>query len=165
VAGVLPDCDEAFAAIRDMRDAYQRGGAGPAMVRFISLVSYDGEIPADFADQSFPDPATFGMPGEDDGSRNDALFAQNLMTCTHYEPDFAALEAAKDRLVIARGEASGATLAARAADAIADRLGTSAAVFPGDHGGFLGGEYGQTGKPDEFAARLREVLAPQPVTV
>jgi hypothetical protein len=31
--------------------------------------------------------------------------------------------------------------------------------FPSDHGGFLGGEYGQTGKPDTFAAKLREVLA------
>jgi hypothetical protein len=39
------------------------------------------------------------------------------------------------------------------------RLGVEAIRFPGDHGGFLGGEYGQTGKPDEFAARLRDVLA------
>ena len=31
-------------------------------------------------------------------------------------------------------------------------------MFPSDHGGFLGGEYGQTGDPDAFAARLREVL-------
>jgi hypothetical protein len=32
-------------------------------------------------------------------------------------------------------------------------------TFPGDHGGFLGDEYGQSGVPDEFAARLRDVLA------
>ena len=32
-------------------------------------------------------------------------------------------------------------------------------TFPSDHGGFLGGEYGQTGEPDAFAAKLREVLA------
>jgi pimeloyl-ACP methyl ester carboxylesterase len=165
VAGVLPDREEAFAAIRDMRDSYQRNGSGPAMVRFITLVSYDGEIPADFADQQFPDPAMFGMPGEDDGSRNDPLFAQNLITCTHYEPAFDALKAASGRLVIARGEESGSTLAARAADAIAERLGTTAVAFPSDHGGFMAGEYGQTGKPDEFAAKLREVLAAQPVGV
>ena len=36
--------------------------------------------------------------------------------------------------------------------------GTTPVIFPSDHGGFLGGEYGQTGKPDEFAAKLREVL-------
>jgi len=164
-AGVLPDRDAAFAAIRDMRDTYQRDGLGPAMVRFITLVSYDGEIPADFAAQQFPDPAMFGMPGEDDGSRNDPLFAQNLITCTHYEPDFVALASAKASLVIARGEESGSTLAARAADAIAAGLGTTAVAFPSDHGGFLGGEYGQTGQPDEFAAKLRKVLAAQPVGV
>jgi hypothetical protein len=38
-------------------------------------------------------------------------------------------------------------------------VGSSAVAFPSDHGGFLGGEYGQTGDPDAFAARLREVLA------
>jgi hypothetical protein len=32
-------------------------------------------------------------------------------------------------------------------------------IFPSDHGGFLGGEYGQMGEPDAFAAKLREVLA------
>jgi hypothetical protein len=32
-------------------------------------------------------------------------------------------------------------------------------VFPSDHGGFLGGEYGQTGDPDAFAAKLRQVLS------
>ncbi len=32
-------------------------------------------------------------------------------------------------------------------------------TFPGGHAGFLGGEYGQTGDPDGFAATLREVLA------
>jgi hypothetical protein len=31
--------------------------------------------------------------------------------------------------------------------------------LPGGHGGFLGGEYGQMGEPDAFAATLRTVLA------
>ena len=30
--------------------------------------------------------------------------------------------------------------------------------FPGGHDGVLGGEYGQTGEPDAFAATLRQVL-------
>jgi hypothetical protein len=38
-------------------------------------------------------------------------------------------------------------------------LGTEAVVFPSHHGGFLGGEFGQAGKPAEFAAKLRGVLA------
>ena len=51
------------------------------------------------------------------------------------------------------------TLANRGAIAVAERLGTEPAIFPGGHDGFLGGEYGQTGEPDAFAAKLREVLS------
>ncbi len=45
--------------------------------------------------------------------------------------------------------------------AVAERLGLTPVIFPGDHGGFFGGEYGQTGEPDAFAAKLREVLTDQ----
>jgi hypothetical protein len=31
--------------------------------------------------------------------------------------------------------------------------------FAGDHGGFLGSEYGQTGEPDALAADLRAAVA------
>jgi hypothetical protein len=50
-------------------------------------------------------------------------------------------------------------MARRGGEAIAERLGTDAVIFPGDHGGYLGGEYGQQGEPDAFGAELREVLA------
>jgi hypothetical protein len=50
-------------------------------------------------------------------------------------------------------------MANRGATAVAERLGTEPVIFPSGHGGFLGGEYGQTGEPDAFAAKLREVLA------
>jgi hypothetical protein len=49
-------------------------------------------------------------------------------------------------------------MAHRGAEAVAERLGTTPVTFPSGHGGFLGGEYGQTGEPDAFAATLREVL-------
>jgi hypothetical protein len=32
-------------------------------------------------------------------------------------------------------------------------------TFPGDHGGFLGDEYGQRGEPDAFAVTLSHVLS------
>ena len=60
---------------------------------------------------------------------------------------------------MAAGEESDGELASRGAYAVAERLGTEPVIFPGDHGGFLGGEYGQTGEPDAFAAKLREVLS------
>jgi len=42
-------------------------------------------------------------------------------------------------------------------------LGQQAVVFPSHHGGFLGGEFGYSGDPDAFAARLRQVLAEEGV--
>lgn len=158
-AAMIPDREFALAACRDIADTYQRSGMGPAMAKFISIVSHDGPITADYLAQPGPDPAMFGLPTADDGSRNDALLQQNIITCTHYEPDFDALRATPTRVVIAVGEASGRTLARRAGEAVAERLGTPAVIFPSDHGGFLGGEYGQHGDPDAFAAKLREVLA------
>ena len=61
--------------------------------------------------------------------------------------------------MIGVGAESGQMIAGRAGLAVAGRLGTPPVTFPGGHGGFLGGEYGQTGEPGAFAATLHEVLA------
>jgi pimeloyl-ACP methyl ester carboxylesterase len=158
LAAMLPDRQALTAAIEDMYQTYQRNGLGPAMAKFIVLVGHDGELPDGYR---YPpiDPAQFGLPVEDDGSRDDALLGQNLRNCTGYRPDVDALRAAGTRIVLARGEASGQTMAARGADAVAEAIGAELVRFPGDHGGFLGGEYyGMQGEPDAFAQRLREVL-------
>jgi pimeloyl-ACP methyl ester carboxylesterase len=157
-AAMVPDREYALAACKDIAETYQRSGFGPAMARFIGIVSFDGPITADFLAQPAPDPAMFGLPTADDGTRTDPLLFQNIITCTHYEPDFDALRAASSRVVIAVGAESGKTLARRAGEAVAEQLGTPPVIFPGNHSGFLGGEYGQQGDPDAFAAKLREVL-------
>jgi pimeloyl-ACP methyl ester carboxylesterase len=158
LAQLLPDREEALAAIQDIDETYQRDGLGRGMAKFIAIVMNKGPVPADFADQPAPDPAMFGLPTDDDGSRDDVLLGQNLVTNTHYQPDLEALGAASTRIVIAAGAESEGELAHRGAEALAERLGTKAVTFPSDHGGFLGGEYGQTGDPEAFAAKLREVL-------
>jgi pimeloyl-ACP methyl ester carboxylesterase len=158
-AQLLPDREEALAASRHVHETYQRSGLGPAMAEFIRLVGLQGPVPADLADQPAPDPAAFGLPTEDDGSRDDPLAGQNIVSCTHHEHDIAALRAASTRIVVAAGVGSEGQLAHRAAVALAERLGTTTVVFPGDHGGFLGGEYGMTGEPEAFAVTLRQVLA------
>jgi pimeloyl-ACP methyl ester carboxylesterase len=155
----LPDREAVLAACTDIRQTYQRSGVGPAMAKFIALVSYQGELSPGYADQPAPDPAAFGLPAEDDGSRDDPLVGQNIVTCNTYQHDFDALRAASTRVVIGVGEKSGQMIAGRAGLAVAERLGTPPVTFPGDHGGFLGGEYGQTGEPDAFAATLHQVLA------
>ena len=148
LASVLPDADNAKATVRAIAASYQRGGFGAGMAHFITVVSHRGEFPDDFATQPAPDPAMFGMPTEDDGSRTDVMLAQNIITCTYYEPDFEALRSASTRIVLAAGEGSAGEMANRGGHAVAERLGQAATIFPSDHGGFLGGEYGQTGQPD-----------------
>jgi pimeloyl-ACP methyl ester carboxylesterase len=154
----LPDREEALAAGRAIHDMYLRDGFGPAMAKFITLVMHEGPIPADFAEQPPPNPADFGLPTEDDGSRDDPLLGKNIISGTHYRLDFDAIRAASTRVVVAVGAESRETLPGRAGAAVADRLGATTVTFPSHHGGFLGGEYGQTGDPDAFAAKLREVL-------
>ncbi len=159
LASILPDAENAKAAVQAIADSYQRGGFGAGMAHFITIVAHKGEFPDDIASQPGPDPAMFGMPAGDDGSRTDVMLAQNIITCTHYQPDFDALRAASTHIILAAGEESEGEMANRGAHAVADRLGAKLVAFPSNHGGFLGGEYGQAGQPDAFAAKLREVLA------
>jgi pimeloyl-ACP methyl ester carboxylesterase len=154
----LPDRATALAAGDDIRATYQRSGFGPGMAKFIKLVSYEGPLPDDYLSQADPGPAMFGLPSEDDGSRGDPLLAYNMVTCTHYQHDLDALRAASTRVVIGVGTESGHMVAGRGGTAVAERLGAQPITFPGGHDGFLGGEYGGMGKPDEFAATLRTIL-------
>ncbi len=158
-ARVLPDRDNAMATTVAIHETYMTRGWGAGMAHFISVVGHKGEFPDAYAQQPGPDPEMFGMPAEDDGTRTDVMLGQGIVTCTHYEFDFDALRAASTRIVLAAGAESDGEMAQRGAYGVAQRLGSTVVTFPSDHGGFLGGEYGQTGKPDEFAAKLREVLA------
>jgi pimeloyl-ACP methyl ester carboxylesterase len=159
IASILPDREGAMASTQAIADTYQRSGFGPAMAQFIAIVSHKGQLTAEYAGQPAPDPAMFGLPTADDGTRTDPLLFQNIITCTHYEPDFDALKAASTRIVMAAGADSAGEMAHRGAEAVAERLGVEPVTFPSGHGGFLGGEYGQSGEPDAFAARLRDVLS------
>ena len=155
----LPDGEYALAACADIRRTYERSGFGPAMAKFIALAMHQGPVPADYPTRPAPDPAAFGLPVEDDGSRSDPLVGQNMPSCPEYRHDFDALRAAPTRIVVGVGEDSATAVAGRAGIAVAERLGTPPVTFAGGHDGFLGGEYGSTGKPDAFAATLREVLS------
>jgi pimeloyl-ACP methyl ester carboxylesterase len=158
LAPLLPDAENAKAAVRAISETYQRGGFGAGMAHFIAITGHRGEFPDDIASQPAPDPAAFGMPAEDNGDRTDVMLSQNIINTTHYEPDFGALKDASTTIVMAAGQESEGEMANRGAYAVADRLGTTVVVFPSHHGGFLGGEYGWGGDPDAFAAKLREVL-------
>jgi len=159
LAAILPDREDALAACREVHETYMKHGFGAGMARFIVAVSHKGPFDSAYLSQPAPDPAMFGLPDADDGNRTDVLMAQNMISCTGFEPDFKALGAASTRIVLGAGVESDGQMASRGAFAVAERLGTTPVMFPSGHGGFLGGEYGQPGDPDGFAAKLREVLS------
>jgi pimeloyl-ACP methyl ester carboxylesterase len=157
---VLPDAEAAERAQAGIRDAYEAKGSGAGMAAFIAMTSWQGEFGDEYFAQPAPDPAQFGMPTEDDGSRDDPLLSDRSWAVTSYRPDVDALAAAPTRVVIAVGEESRNTFTGRTAVSTADLLGQQAVVFPSHHGGFMGGEFGYAGQPEAFARRLRDVLDP-----
>lgn len=157
-AAHLPDRDVLVRVCERLRETYLRSGHGPAMAGFIALVMTEGELDESYLEHPAPDPAAFGLPAQDDGSRADPLF-RNLPACNTYSPDVATLRSRGTDVVLAVGEDSGETFAARGARSLAAALGREAAVVPGDHGGFMGAVYGQpAGRPEEFAQRLVQIL-------
>ncbi len=153
----LPDEEVLLDACRDVADTYQASGNGPAMAKFIALVMHDGPLPDDWLSRPAPDPAAFGMSAEDDGDRTQALF-RNGPACNTFAVDPARLGPLGNRVVIGVGVESGQMMAARGGRQVAAALGLPVTEFPSHHAGFLGGEFGQQGDPDGFAARLHEVL-------
>ncbi|MEU1015068.1 alpha/beta hydrolase [Streptomyces sp. NPDC005898] len=155
---LTPDGPAAVRARADVREAYEQRGWGAGMAAFVAMTSWEGEFTDAYFARPPADPAAFGMPAEDDGSRDDPLLSDRSWAVSDYRPDVEALAAAPTRVVIAVGEESERVQTGRTSVATAELLGQRATVFPSHHGGFCDGEFGYPGKPDEFARRLREVL-------
>jgi pimeloyl-ACP methyl ester carboxylesterase len=158
IIDVLPDAAAARRARDGFMAAYQAKGGGVGMAAFIQMSSWQGEYTDEYFALPAPDPAQFGMPAEDDGKRDDPLLGTSSLAITDYYPRVDELKAASTRVVIAVGEETGDAFTARTAVHTARLLGQEAVVFPSHHGGFMGGEFGYAGKPEEFAVKLREVL-------
>jgi len=128
------------------------------MAAFIAMTPWRGEFTDDYFAQPPSDRAAFGMPTEDDGSRDDPLLSDRSWAVSGYRLDVDALTAARTRVVIAMGEESLDTFTGRTSVATATLLGQQATMFPSHHGGFVGGEFGYSGQPEAFGRKLREVL-------
>jgi pimeloyl-ACP methyl ester carboxylesterase len=155
---VLPDAAQAERARAGVRDAYEAGGQNAGMAAFMRMASWRGEFTEEYNAQPAPDPAAFGMPTGDDGSRGDPLLSDRSWAISSYQPDVEALNATSTRVVIAVGEESEGTFTGRTSLATADLLGQTATVFPSHHGGFVGGDSPYAGQPENFGRKLREVL-------
>jgi pimeloyl-ACP methyl ester carboxylesterase len=155
---VLPDAAAAERARGAVRDAYEANGSNAGMAAFIAMTSWRGEFTDQYFAQPPADPGAFGMPSDDDGSRDDPLLSDRSWAVSSYHPDVEALAGAPTRIVVAVGEESDGTFTGRTSVATADLLGQRARTFPSHHGGFLGGEFGYAGQPESFARELRDVL-------
>jgi pimeloyl-ACP methyl ester carboxylesterase len=155
---VLPDAAAAERARAGVKEAYDAHGGGAGMAAFIAMTAWQGEFTEEYFAAPAPDPAQFGMPATDDGSRDDPLLSDRSWAISGYRPDVPALTAAPTRILVAVGEESMGVFTGRTAVATAELLGLQPTVFPSHHGGFMGGEFGWAGQPEAFAKRLREVL-------
>lgn len=155
---VLPDADAVQRAREAYTRVYQERGWGAGMAAFLAMTAWEGEVTDEYAAQPVPDPAAFGLPTEDDGSRDDPLLSDRSWAVPLYRPDLHKLRSAPTRIVVAVGQESLKVYTGRTALALAEQLGQQATVFPSHHGGFMGGEFGYAGEPEAFAAKLRAVL-------
>jgi pimeloyl-ACP methyl ester carboxylesterase len=158
LVSVLPDAEAAWRAAAQFRNTYLAKGSSAGMAAFIAMTSWHREFTEEYFARPVPDPAQFGMPAGDDGSRDDPLLSDRSSPVTSYRPEFDALVAAPTRIVIAVGEESAGTFTGRTSVATAGLLGQQATVFPSHHGGFVGGDSGYAGQPEAFARKLRDVL-------
>jgi pimeloyl-ACP methyl ester carboxylesterase len=155
VLEMLPNAEQLRAQEQDIYDTYRTHGTGAAFGKFMALAFDMPEPDPAFAPPKSPEP--FESPSEQDQADNERFFAHSILPTTAYRPDIAALKAAPTRVVIAGGETS--NLARRAADALAEALGSPRAEFPGGHGGFVDPSMGfDDGEPEAFARVLRQTL-------
>ena len=127
----LPDREPVLAACVDIHQTYQRSGFGPAMAKFIALVSYQGELSRRLRRPARPGSRRLRAAGR--GRRlpgRRARSGRTSSTCNTYRHDFDALRAASTRVVIGVGAESGQMIAGRAGLAVAGRLGAPARHLP-----------------------------------
>ncbi|MEU8250052.1 alpha/beta hydrolase [Nonomuraea sp. NPDC048916] len=158
---LLPDRDHWRAIMRDVDEAFQKEGAEAAGRVLAAGLQMSGGEQGDDAERipgggpgseagSEPDPETMAMMARL-GKNTEFFLGYEVPPFSTYVPDLATLRASQVRVLPAVGGASKGEPPYRAAVVLAERLGASPVVFPGDHGGF--GLH-----PEEFAARLHEVL-------
>ncbi|MFF4415643.1 alpha/beta fold hydrolase [Streptosporangium sp. NPDC001559] len=135
---VLPDASRWRAFFDEVGATYRSEGQEVAMRRFLAGIGVaEARRPAD------PDPELLArMSGN-----THTILTQEVPNAPGHRPDFAALDAWRDRVVLAGGRDSRAHFPYRPAVVLAARWNRRVVDFPGDHLGYWS-------HPDEFAAVL-----------
>jgi pimeloyl-ACP methyl ester carboxylesterase len=145
VVELLDDREEHHRATEEVIATYLAGDTAGAWRRYLA----DAGI-------SLPEPVFDAMFGRERSSKEaaDERFAFTRMerATNLWRPDIRALLEADVRIVIGIGEQSSGQLCDRTSRALATALGVGPVAFPGGHVGFVE-------QPEQFAHRLRAVLA------
>ena len=145
---LLPEGDERRKDGQAIYDTYLEEGAGAAMEQFMSTAGLDEALEVEMS----PEAQEFMAQQMASMEQNlDFFFAHYLLPITGYMPDFAALQESSSTVLVGVGEASVGQETYDTALALAERLGTEAVVFPGDH-------IGMATHPEAFAEKLHDVL-------
>jgi pimeloyl-ACP methyl ester carboxylesterase len=149
---LLPDRQWWRDFLEELSETYRTEGVGAALQRFGEGVGLGGD------GQDEPEPP--GDPGPEAAAamarmgENLDLWLAHVMRPSFlgYTPDVAGLRASPTRVVVMVGDRSGPQqMAYRASHALAEQLGTTPVVVPGDHNAV-------TSRPDAFVGALRVVL-------
>ncbi len=79
---VLPDAGRRRTRDGPISGRVRGKGWGAGMAAFIAMTSWHGEFTEEYFAQPIPDPAQFGMPAEDDGSRDNPMLSRPFF-CGH----------------------------------------------------------------------------------
>jgi pimeloyl-ACP methyl ester carboxylesterase len=144
---LMADPERIRAGMEDVCDTYASAGLWPALQKFMELIGIDSPPPADEGEPTPERLEAMAMM-----QRNmEFFFGRYIRNLSRYVVDVEALKTCPCRVVPAVGAESKGQLAHEGGLGLARCLGMEPCVFPGDHGGF-------DGRPEEFAARLLEVL-------
>ncbi len=141
----LPDAGAAERGSREIYETYRTSGAEAAWERFMTFAGIEMRPPGNA-------PPVDSAAAARVAATSERFFGHSLLPVTLYRPDLAALRGASPQVVIGAGTASTGQYPARAAAALAERLGAPLVDFPGGHAGFIS-------DPQPFVAVLRRTLA------
>ncbi len=151
---VLPDSQKWLRYFANLYQMTYTWGARPTMIRFMLSLGFFTELISRRLRQRTPPPKP--TPATSGGARQEMaefFTKQEMLVVTNYLPDVAAIKRSGVKVIMAAGQwtLDHKLFYGRTAPILAQRLGCELALFPGHHVSYID-------QPQEWAARLREVL-------
>jgi pimeloyl-ACP methyl ester carboxylesterase len=147
---LLADTARGRAFLEEVHQTYRRAGIAAGMEAFARGAGFARRPAANEAPPRPPSPEQRADFGRIQGNL-EFFLAHGVLPIGTYVPDVVRLVQGRCRIIVGVGTTSSGTLAHDTALALAERLGQTAVVFPGDHTGY-------TVEARAFAEKLRGVL-------